>query len=84
MLHVVEAKSAGGFRLNLRFSDGVEGIADLSSLLWGPVFESLRESAAFARFRISPISGALEWDNGADLAPEALENLVAKNPNSNP
>ena len=80
MLHVIEAKSAGAFRLNLRFSDGVEGVADLSSHLWGPVFEPLREQSAFARFRISPISGALEWDNGADLAPEALENLVLLNP----
>jgi hypothetical protein len=78
MLHVIEAKAAGGYRLKLRFSDGVEGIADLSSILWGPVFEPLRDSSAFSHFRISSISGALEWENGADLAPEALEGLIAK------
>lgn len=75
MLHVLEAKAAGEYRVFLRFSDGIEGIADLTSLLWGPVCESLRESAAFARFRISP-AGALEWENGADIAPEALEDLI--------
>jgi len=75
MLHVVEARAAGGYQLFLRFSDGIEGIADLTSLLWGPIFEPLRASSAFARFRISPI-GALEWENGADLAPEALEELI--------
>jgi hypothetical protein len=77
MLHVVEAKVAGGYRLFLRFSDGVEGIADLASLLWGPVFEPIRDGAAFARFHISPV-GAVEWENGADLAPEALKNLINK------
>jgi hypothetical protein len=77
MLHVVEARAEGGYRLFLRFSDGIEGIADLTRLLWGPIFEPIRVSSAFASFRISPV-GALEWDNGADLAPEALEDLINK------
>lgn len=77
MLHVLEARAEGGYRLFLRFSDGIEGITDLTSLLWGPVFEPLRASAAFTRFNISPV-GALEWDNGADLAPETLEDLLIR------
>jgi len=76
MLYLVEVRAAGGFRLKLRFSDGMEGTVDLSSFLWGPVFEPLRDPAAFGLFRISPVSGALEWENGADIAPEALEELV--------
>ena len=79
MLHILEARAEGGCRLFLRFSDGIEGLADLTSLLWGPVFEPLRESAAFARFHISPV-GALEWENGADLAPEALEAIIVDDP----
>jgi hypothetical protein len=81
MLHVIEARAVGGYRLFLRFSDGVEGIADIASLLWGPVFEPLRGSATFARFHISPV-GALEWGNGADLAPETLQDLIKQSGSS--
>jgi hypothetical protein len=81
IVHVVEARAEGGCRLFLRFLDGIEGIADLTSLLWGPIFDPLRGSAAFARFHISPV-GALEWENGADLAPEALEDLIKQSRSS--
>ncbi len=76
MVEVVEAEARGGYSLHLRFSDGVEGVADLSSCLWGPVFEALRDPANFCRFRVSNESGTIEWENGADMAPEALEDLV--------
>jgi hypothetical protein len=81
MLRVIEARATGKYRLFLRFSDGIEGIADLTSLLWGPIFDPLRGSAAFARFHISPV-GALEWENGADVAPEALEDLIKQSRSS--
>jgi hypothetical protein len=80
MLHVIEATAEGEFRLHLRFSDGVKGMVDLSSFLWGPVFEPLHDPTVFARFHISPVSGALEWENGADIAPEALESILLKIP----
>jgi hypothetical protein len=78
MLHVLSARSLGGYRVFLRLSDGDEGVADLSGFLWGPVFEALKDPAEFARLRISELSGALEWPNGADLAPEALKPLLER------
>jgi hypothetical protein len=84
MLHVVDARSAGEYRLYLRFSDGVEGLADLSRFLWGPVFEALREADVFTRFRISGETGAVEWENGADLAPEALWDIVVTKTKAGP
>ena len=80
MLHVIDARAVGEYRLYLRFSDGVEGVADLSGFLWGPVFEVLREADAFASFRVSGETGAVEWGNGADLAPEALWDITVSEP----
>jgi Protein of unknown function (DUF2442) len=64
------------FRLWLRFNDGVEGIADLSSELTGPVFDPLRDPDRFATARLDPELQTVAWPNGADLAPEFLRALV--------
>ena len=42
---VVEVSPLDGYRLWLRFQDGVSGIADLSAELWGPMFEPLKDAA---------------------------------------
>lgn len=72
-VRLLEAKYIGGHRAWLRFSDGSEGEVDLLPHLWGPVFEPLRDPAAFARFAVR---GTLCWPNGADFAPEFLLGLI--------
>src|SRR5437762_1052596 len=67
---VTAVRYADGYRLWLRFSDGVEGVADLAAWLKGPVFEPLRDQTQFARVR--RYAGTIAWANGADVAPEAL------------
>jgi hypothetical protein len=67
----VAVRHLGGHALWLRFSDGVEGVADLSDWLTGPVFESLRDSELFAQVRLDP-PFTISWPNGADIAAEAL------------
>ena len=42
---VVEVKPMEGYRLWLRFHDGMTGIVDLSSELWGEMFEPLEDAA---------------------------------------
>ena len=69
---VVEVRSLDGYRLWLRFQDGVSGIVDLSAELWGPVFEPLKDGALFAQVSVHPELDAVTWPNGADLAPEFL------------
>ena len=76
MLHVVDMRVHPGFRIWLRFSDGIEGIADLTEELAGPVFEPLRNPAVFASARLDPELHTIAWPNGADLAPEFLHTLV--------
>lgn len=73
---VIDAKYLGGYRVLLRFRDGVEGAVDLAPRLWGPVFEALKDMDSFRRFRVDPVSHTLVWPNGADIAPESLHEEV--------
>jgi hypothetical protein len=69
---VISAKHAGGYRVWMRFHDGLEGEVDLSDVLWGPVFEPLKSVDEFAKVYVEPEWHTLAWPNGADLAPESL------------
>jgi hypothetical protein len=81
MLEVTRAEYTGGHCLRLCFSNGDEGTVDLSDSLWGPMFESLKDEAAFRRFEVSPVLHTICWDNDADLAPEYLhEKMVEQSP----
>lgn len=70
MLKLIEAKPLANYRLQLQFSDGRSGLADLTELVDAPAFAELREPAAFAQCRIE--HGALNWTSALDLAPEYL------------
>ena len=67
-----EAKYVGGYRIWLRFADGVEGEVDLESDLWGEMFDDLRDEIRFSGFSLDEELGTIVWPNGADFAPEFL------------
>jgi hypothetical protein len=69
---IIDARYVSGFKIWIRFSDGVEGDVDLSRELTGPIFEPLRDVEEFKRFSLHPELRTLVWPNGADLAPEFL------------
>lgn len=74
--HVIDARHIGGSVVWLKFRDGTEGQVDLAPELVGPIFEPLRDPAAFAAFRLHPDFHTLVWPNGADIAPEVLHHRV--------
>ena len=66
-------------RLKVAFVDGTEGEVDLSQFLADPkvegtVFEALREADFFIRVDVQ--MGAVQWPNGADLAPDAMYDAI--------
>jgi hypothetical protein len=72
---VVEVKPTEGWRLWLRFADGVAGEVDFSYLLEypGEVFQPLRDLDFFRQVAIYPGRGStIFWPNEADIAPETL------------
>ena len=76
LIDVIEAKYVRDFTLWLKFEDGSEGEIDLSSELYGPVFEPLKDVNYFKQVMVDPELGTIVWPNGADLAPEFLYEKV--------
>jgi hypothetical protein len=70
-LHVKDARHIENYRVRLEFNDGTHGVVDLSDLLDGKVFESLKNLDYFKMFRLE--GHKLAWENGADFAPECLK-----------
>lgn len=71
-LHIVEAKYLDDYRIEVVFSNGRKGIADLSEALQGEVFEQLKDKSEFSKFCVDEELETLVWTNGADLAPEYI------------
>ena len=66
-------------RLQVSFVDGTVGEVHMRSFLSNPkvagtVFEPLRDPAVFARAQV--VLGAIQWPNGADLAPDAMYDAI--------
>ena len=66
-----------GYTLRVGFSDGIMGLVDLESELWGEIFEPLRDAAIFRQFRLDKELNTIVWPTGADLAPEYLYERAA-------
>jgi hypothetical protein len=66
-VEVTAARALDGHRLWLRFSNGREGVRDLSDVLaeGGPMVEPLRDPEVFNRVFVS--CGVPTWPNGFDL-----------------
>jgi len=74
LIWVTKAKYEGGFKIKLVFNNGISGVVDLQNQLEGEIFEPLRNPEYFRNF--SANSWTIEWENGADFAPEYLYDLV--------
>lgn len=77
MVWVVEAKYLEGHKVWLRFSDGLEGELDLENTIKSDpraIFQALQDLEQFRRFRVD--MDTLVWENGLDLAPEFLHDLL--------
>ena len=71
MLKPIEIRALPGYKLWLRYSDGVTGVVDLSYLVGQGVFSAWNDPSAFEKVRLGE-HGAVEWSNDIDLCPDAL------------
>ena len=70
---VASVEALPGYRLRVRFLDGLEGVVDMSGLVASPdagVFSALADSEAFNRVFVA--LGAVCWPDGLDIAPDAI------------
>ena len=73
LVWITKAEYVDGYRIALTFNDGLHKIIDLSQHLDGEIFEPLKKIEFFKRFRLSYYT--IEWENGANFAPEFLHSL---------
>lgn len=66
-----QIQPSSGFRLHLRFADGVEGEVDLSDLVGRGVFQGLRDQDKFETAFITE-SGDLGWSEDLELCADTL------------
>ena len=69
-LEITKAEYDGDYRLRLWFNNGEVRVVDLADKLNGEAFVPLHDKDYFQRFSI-PFN-TVEWENGADFAPEYL------------
>ena len=69
-IEVLKAEYVDGYRIRLWFNNNVKKVVDLKSSLKGIVFEPLKDLDFFKRFSVK--YNTVEWENGADFAPEYL------------
>lgn len=71
MLKPVEVRALSGYRLWIRYSDGVSGIVDLSYLAGQGVFAAWSDDQFFASVQIGP-GRRIAWNDEIDLCADAL------------
>lgn len=82
---IVEVRPLGGYRVRLRFEDGVEGELDLGKTIrFQGVFAGLADEREFAKVRVDPELGTIVWPSGADLDPDVLYAAVTGKPIRSP
>ena len=76
---VVAVKPLPGYRLHVRFVDGLEGFVDMSAMIRSrraTVFSKLVDVALFNQVGIDV--GAVTWPGELDLAPDAMYDEIKK------
>ncbi len=74
---VVEVQSEPGYRLRVRFADGLSGFADLKTLIHSRhagVFAQLADLVLFSAVYVE--AGAVAWPCGVDLAPDTMYEAI--------
>ena len=71
MLKLIHAEPLPGYKLRVRYSDGVTGEVDLSHLVGKGVFQLWNDPEAFARVAIGT-AGEVRWTDEVDLCSDAL------------
>ena len=76
LIKVVDANYVKGHEIEITFNDGFHATIDLKDHLQGEIFKPQRSEAFFRNFRLN--RWTIEWENGADFAPEFLHELALK------
>lgn len=77
MFKPVEVKALSDYRLWVKYSDGAEGIVDLSHLAGKGVFSLWDNYSNFEKVHIRE-KGAIAWDDQVDVCPDSIYMRITK------
>jgi len=78
---IIQVTPLDGYRLHIRFEDGVEGEIDIEKLIpFKGVFSPLKDREFFTQFRVNPELGIICWPNEADLDSDVLYAKISGEP----
>ena len=71
MLRPVQVKALSDYRLWVKYSDGIEGVVDLSHLAGRGVFSLWNDYGAFQKVHIGH-GGEIAWSDSIDICPDTI------------
>jgi hypothetical protein len=79
---ITDVSAVGGFRVSLRFTDGVVGTVDLRADVEGRpgLFRQLNDPGYFRLVAVDVEAGTIAWPNGLDLDPDVLYHRASGSP----
>ncbi len=76
MVRIESVQPLAGYRLKVRFNDGLEGIYSVEPERRGGVFLKLLEAKTFNAVIINSDFGCVEWPGGIDLCPDTMHQAM--------
>jgi hypothetical protein len=77
MIAISKAKQVDDYQIELVFNNNKKGVVDLKNTIFTDtrdIFKELKDLNKFKKFKIE--FDTLSWENGLDLAPEFLYDLL--------
>ena len=78
MVRIETAQPLPGYRLKVRFNDGLEGVYPIEPERRGGVFLKLPEPKIFNAVTINPDFGCVEWPGSVDLCPDTMHQAMSR------
>lgn len=83
MVNPVEVKALSKYKIQVKYTDGIEGIIDLSDLKGKGIFKIWEKPGEFEKVHVDKQSGAIAWNEDIDICPHAIYlELKAKKENA--
>lgn len=77
MHHITSAKYIKDYKIEIAFEDKKSGIIDLQKVIFSDnrsIFQELKDKKKFSQIRVD--MDTIIWQNGLDLAPEFLYQML--------
>jgi len=77
LIDIVEVKPLSSYRLFIKFEDGASGEIDVTQIVpFKGIFAKLADKKYFNTVHVNKDIGTICWDNGADLSPCVLYEMI--------